>query len=137
LNISLDGYLVKLDVAKKQFEKQMEPPKEADGTMGGSVADSQGNGDLFSGSQATSGGGFTAKKLTHFYGTVTIEPNKLGSTAGDINQEVLQHLAQLAGARIKVTMDIDVELPNGASDDIVRTVKENCKTLKFIESNFE
>ncbi|MDR2446206.1 MAG: DUF499 domain-containing protein [Treponema sp.] len=137
LNISLDGYLVKLDAARKQFEKQAEPPKDADRTRNGSVADSQSNGDLFSGTKAAPGGGPTAKKFTHFYGTVTIEPNKLGSTAGNVSQEVLQHLALLAGSKIKVTMDIDVELPNGASDDIVRIVKENCKTLKFTESIFE
>jgi hypothetical protein len=129
--------LVKLDAAKKQFEKQAEPPKDTDGTKGGFIADSQNNGDLFSGVKTTPGGDSTAKKLSRFYGTVTIEPNKLGSTAGNINQEVLQHLAQLAGSKIKVTMDIDAELPNGVSDDIVRTVKENCKTLKFTESNFE
>jgi hypothetical protein len=92
---------------------------------------------LFGGVKTTPGDDSTAKKLTHFYGTVTIDPNKLGSTAGDINQEVLQHLAQLAGSKITVTMDIDVKLPNGASDAVVRTVKENCKTLKFTESNFE
>jgi hypothetical protein len=137
LNISLDGCLVKLDAAKKQFEKQAEPLKETDGTKGGFVADSQNNGNLIDETEATPSDNSTAKKLTRFYGTVTIEPNKLGSTAGNINQEVLQHLAQLAGSKIKVTMDIDVELPNGASDDIVRTVKENCKTLKFTESNFE
>jgi hypothetical protein len=92
---------------------------------------------LFGGIKIIPGGGSTVKKLTRFYGTVEIEPNKLGTTAGNINQEILQHLARLAGSKIKVTMDIDVELPNGASDDIVRTVKENCKTLKFAESNFE
>jgi hypothetical protein len=137
LNISLDGCLVRLDTAKKQFENQAELLKDVDGTKGGFVADSQDNGDLFSGVKITLGDGFTAKKLTRFYGAITIEPNKLGSTAGNINQEVLQYLAQLAGSKIKVTMDIDVELPNGASDDIVRIVKENCKTLKFTESNFE
>jgi hypothetical protein len=138
LNISLDGCFVKLDIAQKQLEKQAElSNKVDDGTKGDYVADSQGNGDLLSGAKTTPGGGSIAKKLTHFYGTITIEPNKLGSMAGTINQEVLQHLAQLTGSKIKVTMDIDVELPNGVSDDIARTVKENCKTLNFTESNFE
>jgi hypothetical protein len=137
LNISLDGCLVKLDAAKKQFEKQAEPLKETDRTKGGFVADFQDNRNLIDGTEATPSDNSTAKRLTHFYGTVTIEPNQLGSTAGDINQEVLQHLAQLVGSKIKVTMDIDVELPNGVNDDIVRTVKENCRTLKFTESNFE
>jgi hypothetical protein len=46
-------------------------------------------------------------------------------------------MAQLSGAKITVTMDIQVDIPDGIDDDIARTVKENCKTLKFTESNFE
>jgi hypothetical protein len=34
-------------------------------------------------------------------------------------------------------MDIQVDISDGIDDDTMRTVKENCKTLKFSESNFE
>jgi hypothetical protein len=39
--------------------------------------------------------------------------------------------------KVTVTMDIQVDISDGIDDDTIRTVKENCKTLKFSESNFE
>ena len=65
-----------------------------------------------------------------------INSNKLGSTAGTINTEVLQHLSNLAGAQINITLDINVNIPDGVPDDIVRTINENCKVLKFDTSEF-
>jgi hypothetical protein len=132
LNISPDGFLVKLDVAKRQIEQQEKVEPE-----GRSVT--EGNGSVTGVPDTIKPPTAAAKPKmpTHFYGTVAIEHSKLGSTAGTINQEVLQHLAQLPGAKITVTMDIQVDMPDGISDDVVRTVKENCKTLKFTESNFE
>jgi hypothetical protein len=132
LNISLDGYLVKLDVAKIQMAKQKGDTQKIDeGTEGDNEKPAIGPQLPV---QPTE---LLKKKPTHFYGTVMVEHNKLGSTAGTINQEILQHLAQLSGAKITVTMDIQVDIPDGIDDDVTRTVKENCKTLKFTESNFE
>jgi len=50
---------------------------------------------------------------------------------------VVQHLSGLLGAEVTVTLDIDAEIPSGAPDDVVRTVTENCRTLKFENSGFE
>jgi len=35
-----------------------------------------------------------------------------------------------------VTLDIQVELPENASDKLVRDVTENCRTLKFTDFGF-
>jgi hypothetical protein len=132
LNISPDGYLVDLTVAKTQVEKQKED------TSKGNRERERDNGMPDIGLQPSVQSTQPLKKNpTHFYGTVTIEHNKLGSIAGTVNQEILQHMAQLPGAKITVTMDIQVDIPDGIDDHVVRTVKENCKTLKFTENNFE
>ena len=34
-------------------------------------------------------------------------------------------------ADVKVTLEIEANLPDGATEQVVRTVTENCKTLKF------
>ncbi|MBI3089787.1 MAG: hypothetical protein HYY96_03895 [Candidatus Tectomicrobia bacterium] len=57
--------------------------------------------------------------------------------AGKIAEEVIQHLAGLVGAEVEVTLEIQAKLPNGAPDHIVRTVTENCRTLKFKDHGFE
>jgi hypothetical protein len=41
------------------------------------------------------------------------------------------------GAEVAVTIEIDARLPNGASDQLVRTVTENSRTLKFDSQGFE
>ena len=36
-----------------------------------------------------------------------------------------------------VTLEIDAQLPEGAPEGLVRTVSENCRTLKFKSAGFE
>jgi hypothetical protein len=50
---------------------------------------------------------------------------------------VISHLAGLIGASVTVTLEIEAELSNGASDSVVRTVTENCRTLRFTTQGFE
>jgi hypothetical protein len=46
-------------------------------------------------------------------------------------------LAGLANANVTVTLEIAAKLTDGASDQIVRAVTENCRTLKFESQGFE
>jgi len=32
---------------------------------------------------------------------------------------------------VKVTLEIDVHMPDGATEHVIRTVTENCRALKF------
>jgi hypothetical protein len=41
------------------------------------------------------------------------------------------------GADVKVTLEIQADIPSGAPDHVVRTVTENCRTLKFDSQGFE
>jgi hypothetical protein len=72
-----------------------------------------------------------------FYGTVELDATAVGRDAGQIGEAVIQHLAGQVGARVKVTLEIEAELPEGAPDNVVRTVSENARTLKFKSSGFE
>lgn len=49
----------------------------------------------------------------------------------------IQHLSGLMGADVKVTLEIEADLPDGAPDNVVRTVTENARTLKFDSFGFE
>jgi hypothetical protein len=40
-------------------------------------------------------------------------------------------------AKVTITVEIEAEIPTGAPDTVVRTVTENCRTLKFENSGFE
>jgi hypothetical protein len=78
-----------------------------------------------------------AAKPKRFHGTVDLDPERVGRDAGRIADEVISHLSGLVGANVKVTLEIEAEIPNGAPDNVVRTVTENSRTLKFKNQGFE
>ena len=72
-----------------------------------------------------------------FHGSVTLDPTRVGRDASRIADEVIVHLAGLVGARVKVTLEIEADIPGGATDSVVRTVTENSRTLKFLSQGFD
>jgi len=61
----------------------------------------------------------------------------VGRDASRVAEEVIAHLTGLVGASVSVTLEIEAQIPSGASDHIVRTVTENCRTLNFANHGFE
>ncbi|MFO8039417.1 MAG: hypothetical protein R6U67_08195 [Sodalinema sp.] len=60
--------------------------------------------------------------------------------SGDVGQvadEVIQHLTSLNNAKIRITLEIDADIPEGIPEDVARTVLENCKTLKFEQQTLD
>lgn len=66
-----------------------------------------------------------------------LDATRAGRDAGRIADEVISHLAGLIGSRVTVTLEIDAEIPTGAPENVVRTVTENSRTLKFTTHGFE
>ena len=77
------------------------------------------------------------RRLQRFHGTVSLDPARVGRDASRIAEEVIAHLAGQVGAEVTVMLEIEARLPDGASDQIVRTVTENSRTLKFASQGFE
>ena len=61
----------------------------------------------------------------------------MGRHASQIAEEVIAHIAGLVGANVTVTLEIEAEIPDGAPEQVVRTVTENGQTLKFTNQAFE
>jgi len=76
-------------------------------------------------------------KPNRFYGSVQLDATRLGRDAGRVAEEVISHLAGLQGAKAEITLEIDVNVPDGVPENVVRTVTENCRTLKFKSQGFE
>ena len=77
-------------------------------------------------------------KPKRYHGTVSLDAARAGRDAGRIADEVITHLVGLVGSKVQVTLEIEAEIPEGASDSVVRTVTENGRTLKFTSnSGFE
>lgn len=78
-----------------------------------------------------------ARKPNVFVGSVRLDSTRVGRDAGRINEEVIQHLATLPKAEVEVRLEILVKVPGGVADDVMRTVSENSRTLKFETAGFE
>jgi hypothetical protein len=76
-------------------------------------------------------------QLTRFHASMTIDPLRLGRDAGQIAEEVVQHLTRIVGAQVEITLEIQADLPEAASEKLVRDVTENCRTPRFDNYGFE
>jgi len=75
--------------------------------------------------------------FNRFHGSITLDPQRVGRDASQIAEEVVAHLASLPDAEVVVNLEIQVRMPKGAPDAVIRTVSENAKTLKFKQHGFE
>ena len=135
------GLLVRPEAAMRQLTSETLIMPGTPGTPGGAVPPSIGGGG--STIQPASGGELGEKKPTppaaskRFHGTATLDAARVGRDAGRIADEVIAHLAGLVGSKVTVTLEIEAEVPSGVPEHVVRTVTENCRTLKFNSQGFE
>ncbi len=71
-----------------------------------------------------------------FYGSVELDSERINRDASQIADEILQHLISLVGAKVKVTLEIEAEVESGIPENVIRTIRENCHTLKFESQDF-
>ncbi len=89
------------------------------------------------GSSATATPTANPPKARRFHGVVDLDANRLGRDAGTIAEAIVQHIAGLIGSEVEISLEIHAEIPDGAPDNVVRTVTENCRTLRFKDFGFE
>ena len=118
------GLLVVASVAKKQIDAESSTPPGPGPTPP-------------PGPGPTPPSGPSETKPKRFHGTVELDATRIGRDAGQIGEEVISHLSGLVDAKVRVTLEIEAEIPSGAPDNVVRTVTENGRTLKFKSQGFE
>lgn len=77
------------------------------------------------------------KKPRRFHNSVELDTLRVGRDAARIAEEVIQHLSSALGTTVKVTLEVEADIPHGASDDLARTITENCRTPRFKNHGFE
>ena len=126
------GLIVKPDVAGLQIDAESPKPQS---TVGEGVSGELGtitvavNGDTVAGTDVVDEPGPVESRRYH--ASVRLDPARVGRDASQIAEEVIAHLVGLTGAEVTVTIDIEARLPDGAPDQVVRTVTENGRTLEF------
>ena len=129
------GLLVKPDVARKQIEA--DTAIEDEKKIKKVDPDTDDEGDRVSEDEDGVTPPSPPALPRRFHGTVNLDPTRVGRDASRIADEVIAHLTALVGANVTVTLEISAKIPSGASDQIVRTVTENSRTLKFTSQGFE
>ena len=131
LDVDSAGLLVKSDVTRRQLDAKEDesgdPPRPVDGDGTAGTRDETGPVPPTP----------VKEPPTRFHGSVSLDATRTGRDAGRIAEEVITHLAGLVGAKVTVTLEIEAQIPDGAPDQVVRTVTENSRTLKFNSHGFE
>ena len=146
--VDAGSLLVKPDVAAAQMEADR--PQPGGGTPGGNGGSAGpggekppagGPGKPGTGPGTTGGGGtpppVVAPLPKRFYGSVKLDSMRLSRDADKVAQEIVQHLNALVGAETEIVLEVHSKIPDGASPELVRTITENCRTLRFENYGFE
>jgi len=75
-------------------------------------------------------------KNTHFEMTTHLDTTRVVKSIGNLMDEVINHLMQVDGANVEIRLLVEATLPDGTPVTTVRTVTENCKTLKVEDFGF-
>jgi predicted AAA+ superfamily ATPase len=146
--VERSGYLVKADVAQKQLKEEAERRQAA-----ATATSVQGNGILDTSPNTGATGtllntGNTSSvfrdppesevpKNTHFYMSAQLDTTRIGRDVQKLVEEVISHLASIDRAQVEVLLELNVNAPEGIPQQIVRTVSENCRTLRVRSFGFD
>ncbi len=139
VSMSSDAVIVKADVANAQVQRRAAEAAVATGSpaSGGATAPTPAGGVPLPHPVGGSAVPTQPRLPRRFHGTVALDPGRIVRDAGRIADEVVVHLDSLKGAKVRVTVEITADIPNGAPDNVQRTVTENAVTLKFTSHGFE
>jgi hypothetical protein len=127
------GLLVRPEHARQQINAEITPPPPGDGNPGTVTLP----GPVPTPPPGPPPGPDAPPRPKRFHATVTLDQERVGRDASKIADEVITHLVGLIGSSVRVTLEIEAEIPAGVPDNVVRTVTENSRTLKFTSHGFE
>ena len=152
--VERSAYLVKISVAQKQLAED-EAKRQATGAEMMAKATQQNLGasmeDGVPTSQPVSTGAIDTNfipgqpaqpyaeqaKNKRFYMSVSLDTTRIGRDVQRLVEEIITHIATADGTQIEVSLEVNAHAPDGLSQQIVRTVSENCRTLHVDNFGFE
>ena len=72
-----------------------------------------------------------------YYGSVLIKPSTAKMQMIQVAEEIIAQLQSDPNAYMNISIEINVDFPHGASDQLKRTVSENSRSLGFQSSEWE
>ena len=138
--IDRSGYLVKPLAALKQKAQEAQagsgpnlPPQPGPGPMPGPdpyIPPQPGPGPVIDNPPA-------GPTNTRFSMSTKLDSTRVIKNVSNVMDEVINHLTTINGADVEIRLIVDATIPDGTPQGVVRTVTENCKTLKVEDFGFE
>jgi hypothetical protein len=151
--VERSGYLVKVSVAQKQIANE-EAKRRAEvearaavppvggstittGTGGvGYIYTTPMNGETAEVNESTNVEPATPKNR-RFFMSADLDTTRINRDVQKYVEEIIQHLTTADGANVKVSLEVEAETDGGFTPQIVRTISENCRTLRVRDSGFD
>ena len=146
-SVNPSDLLVKINVALKQIAAEKQEESHTGGTA--QTSDQEGighgeNGSVSGGGGQTGSGNYTGggntsdfPQNTRFYMSAKLDTTRVNRDMNNYVQEIIQHLMAVDGSNVELTLEVNVHAPKGIPASTVRTVSENCRTLKITDFGFD
>jgi predicted AAA+ superfamily ATPase len=76
-------------------------------------------------------------KIRRFYMSADLDATRINRDVQNYVEEIIQHLTASSGANVHVSLEVEAKSTEGFNQQTVRTVTENCRTLKVRDAGFE
>ena len=134
--VNQSDLLIKPHVAKLHINKQKgnEPDPGTTTTPGGQPT--PGTGDTPGGNPSGANTTPTDTLNRHFFMSADVDPVRVNKVISTYVDEIVRYLMQVDGATVEIKLEVDATASNGIPTTTVRTISENCKTLKISDFGF-
>ena len=78
-----------------------------------------------------------APRNKRFFMSANLDTTRINRDVQKYVEEIIQHLTSESSASVKVSLEVEAQNNEGFSQQTVRTITENCRTLRVRDSGFE
>lgn len=143
--IANSDYLVKATVALKQLgDEETTRPEQPEPSTGGAqpslfgdVSQPSFQGGNSPASSAPDQPQAEQQTNSHFFMSAALDNTRINRDVQRLVEEVISHLTAVNGAKVEVTLEVDVRASSGFPQPTIRAVSENCRTLKVKDFGFD
>lgn len=140
LSVERSGLLVKKEIAQKQLDEENKGEGNGGGTGGGIDGPDVGGGGggvvIPRPPDGLPGGDPVHPSNRRFYMSADLDNTRIGRDVQRLVDEIVKHLMNAEGSQVQISLEVNATSPSGYSQEVVRTVTENCQTLKVRLSGF-
>lgn len=146
--VEKSSYLLKVSVAKSQLADEEKSRLEEQMQSTGTTTYPVNNGNVTTGVSTISGDGIgvneTGREATtnqpanrRFFMSAELDTTRIGRDVQRLVEEVISHLTAVEGANVELSLELNVTSSENMSQQLVRTVTENCRTLRVKSFGFD